>query len=86
MRTSGQVHRLDEAGFSSFSEGTVSDFPGFASSIKVETMKRNRREETNLQKTRTKSTILPEHPRDDSHIRLDWVRARQSSKAQTLHM
>lgn len=37
MRTSGQVHRLDEAGFSSFSEGTGSDFPGFASSIKAET-------------------------------------------------
>lgn len=49
-------------------------------------MKRNQREDTNLQKTRTKSTILPEHLRDNSHIRLDWVRARQSSKAQTLHM
>lgn len=46
-------------------------------------MKRNQSEETNLQKTKTKPTILPEHPRDDSHIRLDWARARQSSKEQT---
>lgn len=37
MRPPGQVHKLDEAGFSSFSEGIGSDFPGFASSIKAET-------------------------------------------------
>lgn len=35
MRTPGQVHRIGEAGFSSFSEGTGSDFPGLVSSIKA---------------------------------------------------
>ena len=32
-----QVHKMEEAGFSSFSEGTGSDFPRFASWIKAET-------------------------------------------------
>lgn len=85
MRTPSQVHRMEEAGFSSFSEGTGSDVPPvFFLDQDRNRMKRNQSKETNLEKTRTTCTILPEPPEDDSHISLQervW-----SSKEQTPHI